>query len=165
MACFLLSGCAVRGPQTGDIKEDFLTVYSTYDYEGRYEVFRENLEHAAGDKTRKKLLDALDEYYASVRDYVSEDLYQNMLANRAIYTYEKYANEIGYSYRPDGFEFAEYAKNGDGATYSFVAHLILSDADGAEERGTVQGQITVREKDNLITNYYFSPVGFVPDNP
>ncbi len=165
LACFFLSGCAVRGPQTGDVKEDFLTVYGTYNYEGRYEVFRENLENASEDTTRKKLTAAMDEYYACLRDYVSEDLYQNMCADRAIYKYEEYADENGYSYRTDGFEFTEYAKNGDETTYSFVAHLILTDADGLEERGTVQGQITVQEKDRgaCVANFYLSSIGFVPD--
>ncbi|HWS31001.1 MAG TPA: hypothetical protein VN512_12920 [Clostridia bacterium] len=166
LACFFLSGCAAHGPQTGDVKEDFLIVYGTYNYEGRYEVFRENLENAAEDTTRKKLLAAMDEYYACVRDYVSEDFYQNIRANREIFKYEKYTDEKGYTYRTDGFEFAEYARNGDKTTYSFVAHLILTDSGGAEERGTVKGQITVQEKDGeaLVTNFYLSPTGFVPDN-
>jgi len=169
MACFLFSGCAVRGPQTGDVKEDFLTVYGTYNYGGRYDAWLKGFEKALAskpDKQQKKLQAVMNEYYACVHDYVNDDFYEKMLAHRDIVKYEQFADENGYSYRTNGFEFEEYAKTDDETTYSFVAHLILTDAGGTEERCTVKGQITVLEKDGeaQVTNFYLSPIGFVPDS-
>jgi hypothetical protein len=150
---------------TNDVKEAFLTIYGTYNYEDRYEVWLKNLEEAAASISDKELLAAQYEYYACVRDYVSDEFYLPMMANHEMIAYEEYAYENGFSYRTDGFEFEEYSKNTDSTTYSFVAHMILTDADGTEKRGTVKGQISVGDKDGLITNFYLSPTGFLPDNP
>lgn len=165
-------GCTFTGAkvensvaESGDVKESFLTVYGTFDYEGRYKTWQTNLEDVATDKTGEKMQVLLEEYYASIRDYVSDEFYLTMIANREIITYEKYAYENGFSYHTDGYKFEEYSKNDDSTTYSFVAHMILSGADGTEKTGTVSGQISVSDKDGLITNFYLSPTGFQPDNP
>jgi hypothetical protein len=148
--------------EPADVKEAFLLACTTYDYEDRYETLLKNLETATADMTVEKIAAEQKEYYASVSKYVSEKFYQTMCANREILKYEKYANENGYTYRPDGFEFTEYSKNGDKITYSFVVHLIVTNSDGTEKRVTVKGQITVQEKDGeaLITSCW--PTGFVP---
>ncbi|MCE5235494.1 MAG: hypothetical protein LLF87_05510 [Eubacteriales bacterium] len=164
LAPLLLGGCKAKSIElAGDVKENFLTVYGTYDYEGRYTAWLKGIEEAAANKSDEKLRSDQQEYYACIRDYVSDDYYQTMVANRAIRNYETLAYENGYSYRTDGFEFEEYAKDADKTTYSFVAHLILIDPDGIEQSGTVEGQITVNEKDGLISNFYLSPVGFTAD--
>ena len=163
-------GCTFTGPKVeksvteiGDVKEAFLTVFGNYNYENRYDVWLKKHDEVGTDITIEKLRVMQEEYYACIRDYVSEEFYMTMVANREILKYEKLAYENGFSYRTDGFEFEEYSKNTDSTTYSYVVHMILTYADGAEERGTVKGQISVGDKDGLISNFYLSPTGFQPE--
>ncbi len=161
----IMVGCAVKSyPVTDDISDDvkeaFLTIYGTYNYEGRFEALLKNVEDVVTDE---KLRAAQEEYYSCVRDYVNDEFYLKMIANNEIRTYEKYAYENGFTYRTDSFEFEEYSKNTDSTTFSFIAHIILTDADKVETRGTVKGQISIGDNDGLISNFYLSPTGFLAD--
>lgn len=160
-------GCTFTGAKVeenvaeiGDVKEAFLTVYGTYNYENRYDIWLNNIDDVGGDITVEKQRVMQEEYYACIRDYVNEEFYLRMVANREIIKHEKYACENGISYRTDGFKFEEYSKNTDSTTYSFVANVILTGADGTEKKGTVNGQISVSDKDGLISDFYLSPTGF-----
>lgn len=169
LSCLLLCGCSVKsGADTEDVREAFLTVYGTYNYEGRYDAFSENTESLAEmtpDDVDKTLPSAQQDYYASIREYVSPEFYERMVANNDPLKYEELAYEKGVSYRTDGFEFEEYSKEGSETTYSFVAYFIVTDSEGVEQHGSIKGQITVLEADGekLVSNLYLSPVGFVLD--
>nr|HMM32864.1 hypothetical protein [Clostridia bacterium] len=165
-------GCAAKSSvDTEDVREAFLTVYGTYNYDGRYEAFNESMESLEkmtaddAEKTLRRLFSAQQDYYASLSDYVSPKFYERMVANNDPFKYEELAYEKGLSYRTDGFEFEEYSKTGDKTTYSFVAHFVLTDSEGVEQRGSIKGQITVQEADGkkLVSNLYLSPVGFAWD--
>lgn len=170
--CLSVYGCAAKSSvETEDVREAFMTVCGTYNYEGRYEAFNESMESLAemtaddAEKTLRRLFSAQQDYYASISEYVSPELYERMVANRDPFKYEELAHEQGISYRTDGFEFEEYSKTDSKTTYSFVAYFILTDSEGVEQRGSIKGQITVQEADgkNLVSNFYLSPVGFVWD--
>ena len=157
----IMVGCAVNSHSVtddvpDDIKEAFITIYGTYNYEGRYET----LLHSGLDD--EKLRIARSEYYSCIRNYVNDAFYLKMIENREISKYENYAHENGLSYRTDSIEFEEYSINTDSITFSFIAHIILTDTDKNETRGTVTGQISVGDKDGLISDFYLSPTGFRP---
>ena len=172
LLCLSVCGCAAKSSvDTEDVREAFLTVYGTYNYDGRYEAFNESMESLEkmtaddAEKTLRRLFRAQQDYYASLSDYVSPKFYERMVANNDPLKYEELAYEKGLSYRTDGFEFEEYSKTGDKTTYSFVAHFVLTDSEGVERRGSIKGQITVQEADGkkLVSNLYLSPVGFAWD--
>lgn len=163
--CALFGGC--KNNETAlpsDVKEAFLTVYFTSNYEGRYDDLLERLDNTK--ENFDKSLAAFQKYYASFDEYVSEDMLNTMMANRDNIKYEKLAREKGIACVPTGFEFEENSKSGDETTYSLVAHLTLTDADGAETNGTMKGQITVQpgEDGDVISNFYISPIGFIADD-
>jgi len=173
--CALFGGC--KNNETAlpsDVKEAFLTVYFTSNYEGRYDALLKIIgKEMPEGMTQEKQIDfitdqyeqAIERYYRDIRQYVSEDMLNTMMANRDNIKYEKLAREKGIACIPTGFEFEEYSKSGDETTYSFVAHMTLSDADGAETNGTMKGQITVQpgEDGDVISNFYISPIGFIAD--
>ncbi len=172
LLCLSVCGCAAKSSiDTEDVREAFMIVCGTYNYEGRYDAFNESMESLEemtaddAEKTLQRLFSAQQDYYASISEYVSPELYERMVANRDPLKYEKLAYEKAISYRTDGFEFEEYSKTDSKTTYSFVAYLIVTDSEGIEQRGSIKGQITVQEADGkkLVSNFYLSPVGFAWD--
>ena len=150
-----------------DVKEAFLTVYFTTNYDDRYDKWIQFVnDHSQSTDREQAIADAIDRYYDPVKDYVSDEFYNTMILNRDVIKYDRLAYENGFSILPSNYEFTEYSKADDAITYTFTAHLTKQTGNDSEE-GVMEGQITVSQigEERFVTNLYLSKLGFVPDNP
>lgn len=150
-----------------DVKEAFLNIYFTTNYDDRYDKWIKFVNDNSQSIDREQAIaDAIDHYYDPVKDYVSDEFYNTMILNRDIIKYDRLAYENGFSIVPNNYEFAEYSEADDTITYTFTAHL-TKQTDNDLEEGVIDGQITVSQigEELLISNLYLSKLGFVPDNP
>lgn len=151
-----------------DARDAFLIIYFSSNYENRYDDWLKNTVDTDGSLTEEETAAAVTEYFACFAPYVSDSFLDTMVMNRDSIKYEAYAREKGVACVPIGFECAEYAKSGDQTTYSFVAHLMLTDTAGIRTSGAMKGQITVQPAPggagNAVSNFYLSPTGFVEDS-
>ncbi len=148
-----------------DIREAFLTVYFTSNYQGRYDEWRRDLADAEGDKTGTLAAAALQEYFSCFAAYANEKMLNAMILNRDNIKYEALAYEKGVSCVPTGFDFSEYSRSNGRATYAFTARLSLTYADGTTADGSMSGQITVADENGreVVAGLYLSSRGFVED--
>ncbi|HWQ58632.1 MAG TPA: hypothetical protein VN540_06395 [Clostridia bacterium] len=169
-ACLAASACDTLPKDT---KEAFLTVYLTTNYKHRYDVWEEiynrdppaNMKPEDGGRLAdEQIREATERLYRDVREYISDECYEEMTTYFQIEIYDQRCIEDGCTIRPTSFEFTEDSQSGDETAYSFKAHVIRTQ-DGAEESGVVFGDVTVRKDGNgeIVTRAFVAP-GFLPDD-
>lgn len=157
-----MSGCS-SATDKEDIKEAFLKVYLTSNYDNRYSTFKEqsqirgDMSAEDAEEFDEEIERLTDAYYACIQEFVSEDLYNKMIANRSLYRIDNLADDRAASIYPSGFEFSEYVKEGEKTTYKFVVELRI-DTAGESSNGTIGGQIMVLDKDDttVISDIFIS---------
>ena len=126
---------------------EFLEIFLTSDYEGRYTAFTTNYEQlmsAAGATglTEEEYERVIGDYHACVRPYISDDLYDKMCRNRDLSRWDQGAEKLGVSMVPGQIDIVvtQYDLN---MPCNFNATIQLSGQHNTE--ASITGELTMRE--------------------
>lgn len=140
---------------------EFLEIFLTSDYEGRYTAFTTNYEQlmsAAGATglTEEEYERVIGDYHACVRPYISDDLYDKMCRNRDLSRWDQGAEKLGVTMTPLEIELAETADKP--LNYDFSVTIQLEGEHN--NTATVTGRLVMADE-NTIQSFTISQyIGF-----
>lgn len=143
----LLTGCASKSEPmeeaTVDIKETFINMCFTTDYNNRYTSYGEI----------EDIEELTQKYYAQIAELTTEECLNNMIASRIPFSWDKYAIEKDMKITVKETSFNVYDEEHD--VYSFSLTVEVDGKEGIEDN-VITGQITVSEEDGeeKISNIY-----------
>ncbi|MDO5016455.1 MAG: hypothetical protein Q4E09_05565 [Eubacteriales bacterium] len=126
------------GLAEADLKE-FLTIFFTSDYEGRYTAFAANQD--------------ADTYYALLKDLITDECLDTLMRNREPLKYEKKLTEEESSVRFKNYE----AEKSEADFWEGTVALEETKADGSTEELTYKVQLSLSQVEGktLINSVYF----------
>ena len=130
-----------EAPKTGEeIAREFLEIYLTADYEGRYTDYLANSE-------------SIEDYHDCVRPYLTDELYEKMCNNRTMLRYDEAAAQLGVSLTLGKIDTVGCARGGKGTFFADVSSYGVS----TRYQHTIMfitGEITITD-DGMIKNIVF----------
>lgn len=150
MISLFVTGCASKedAQNAQDMKEDFIQVYFTSDYNQRYTNLMSN-----GVDLVEESETYYEAYYSDISSLVTQECLNTLIANREPIKYDKQAADNGESITVADVTFEEY--NSENGVYLFTVTL---EADNGSSTSTydVTGQITVeKEADQEKVSHIF----------
>ena len=131
LAAFLLTACgSEERAETRDMKEAFVEMFFTSDYQNRYSSMSQEADWA-------------EEYYQDFSEVVTQECLEQMIANREPFKYDKLAEENGEKITVESVSFSVYDQ--ENKVYTFEA--VLKSTGGASKTCQVSGQITLQEEE------------------
>lgn len=151
MLSFFLVACS--GVQTETLSEEevikeFLYSYWTQDAEGRYQAFAEGSVTSDVEEMKK----VTKTYYESVEQYVTEEVLEELMANRMPYKYEALADQRDASYAIQDVQLEEK----EGGIYHFEITFLWQQEGQEDMTVSVSGDVrAVEEKGEWKIGYYY----------
>lgn len=130
---------------------EFLEIFLTSDYEGRYTEYKKAMEAGATGLTMEEAEQILAEYHASIRPYISDELYDKMLRNRDLTRWDQGAEKLGVSMVPIQISVVDYGSD----FYDFEAVIQLTGKHNCD--ASVTGRVTINDEDlieSALLQYY-----------
>lgn len=148
----LLSGCS-HSAETytkETVMKEFLSIYWTQNYEGRYQQWRDDSEIADSEEMQ----DSIDTYYISVAPYVTDEELEILIEKRMPLKYEALAAQRDASYSIQDIQLEEAEEE----IYNFNITLLWKQAGEEDMIVTVRGDIRSTEEGKKVDYYYESNV-------
>ena len=139
LAAFLLTACgSEERAETRDVKEAFVEMFFTSDYQNRYSSMSQEADWS-------------EEYYQDFSEAATQECLEQMIANREPFKYDKLAEENGEKITVESVSFSVYDQ--ENKVYTFEA-VLKGDAGGKTYQ--VSGQITLQEEEGKekVSHFY-----------
>jgi len=134
-----------------ELCREFLEIYLTSDYEGRYTQFTEAMNTVTVGLTPEEAEKITADYHAAIRPYISDTLYEKMCRNRDLSRWDKGAEQLGVTMTPMHITVVDYGSD----FYDFEAAILLEGKHNTD--ATVSGRVTISDEgliESVQLQYY-----------
>lgn len=136
-----------------ELCREFLEVYLTSDFEGRYTQFTAAMENITPELTQEESEKIIADYHAAIRPYISDALYEKMCRNRDLSRWDGGAEKLGVTMIPTHICLEAF----ESLALNFNFHAIIQLDGNHDTEATVTGRITVNGEgkiDSVQLQYY-----------
>ena len=137
-----ITSCSTLEESDIDVKEQFLQIYFTSNYDNRYTEWKNNLEHIITNRSYvRKIEHAQKQYIHCVKNLVDNNLYERLIPGAYLLAYDRSAEDAGQIAVPVDIQLTLYSEHEEQKTYSFIVTLDINE-NGEHFQSEASGQIT-----------------------